>query len=311
MDLLTEVLSAFAITSTLYCRSTLTAPWGLQFAPSTQAIFHVVDSGHGWLTAPAEPQPVEINAGDLILLPHGAAHELRDAVTTPITSQIVVGEDAPIETAFVRLGGKGALTTVLCGTFRFARAFDHPLLTQMPSLIHMRGQAGQKTGWLDHILPLLGAEAEGGRPGSALLLRRLMDVVLIQAVRSWVESQAPAERHWVGALGDPQIGLALRLMHREPAHRWTVAALAQAVALSRSAFAARFHAAAGEPPLHYLTRWRMIQAAHLLQTSALAIGEIAEQVGYASETAFTNGFKKRFGQTPSAYRSGAATATVR
>lgn len=135
-----------------------------------------------------------------------------------------------------------------------------------------------------------------------IAVRRLADALFIQLVRVWLESQPAASRGWLGALGDPVVGAALGQLHRDPAQPWTVATLAQEVGLSRSAFAARFTQLVGEPPLHYLTRWRMHLAVALLRDETLGIKEVALRTGYGSEAAFSIAFKRHFGLAPGAYR---------
>jgi len=137
-----------------------------------------------------------------------------------------------------------------------------------------------------------------------MLIARLMDIIFVQAVRTWVEAQPHDQGGWLGALRDPQIGAALALIHREPSRDWSVSTLAHEVAMSRSIFAAKFNSLVGAPPLTYLTRWRLWQAARLLAEEKLSVGETALRVGYESEAAFSKAFKRQFGQPPLAYRRG-------
>jgi AraC-like DNA-binding protein len=133
-------------------------------------------------------------------------------------------------------------------------------------------------------------------------LRRLTDILFIQIVRQWLETQSAETQSWLGALRDPQIGKALGLIHQAPQDAWTVATLATAVAMSRSAFAARFAQLVGEPPLQYLTRWRMSQATRLLGDQQLGLVEIANRVGYESEVTFSKAFKRQLGVAPGTWR---------
>ncbi len=151
---------------------------------------------------------------------------------------------------------------------------------------------------------MLAYEARHRRPGSETLIARLIDIILVQAVRAWVEEQPHDQGAWLGALRDPQIGVAIGLIHREPQRNWSVSALAREVGMSRSIFASKFSSLVGEPPLTYLTRWRLWQASRLLAEGGLSVGEAALRVGYESEAAFSKAFKRRFGQSPIAYRRG-------
>jgi AraC-like DNA-binding protein len=202
----------------------------------------------------------------------------------------------------IRHGGGGAETQLICGSFQFENAAESPLLSLLPSLIHIRGNGSEAEDWLASTLQLLAFEARQARPGAKTVISRLTEIIFVQAVRAWMENQPAGQRGWLGALRDPQIGTALELIHHAPERPWSVATLAREVAMSRSPFAARFTALVGEPPLAYLTHWRMHRAARLLRSDSLSVGEVAERVGYESAAAFSKAFKRCFGQAPGAYR---------
>jgi AraC-like DNA-binding protein len=151
---------------------------------------------------------------------------------------------------------------------------------------------------------MLAYETRHLRPGSESLVARLIDMILVRAVRVWIEEQPHNRGGWLGALRDPQIGAALGLIHREPQRTWSVSALAREVAMSRSIFAAKFSSLVGAPPLTYVTRWKLWHASRLLAEENLSVGETALRVGYESEAAFSKAFKRHFGQPPLAYRRG-------
>jgi AraC-like DNA-binding protein len=154
---------------------------------------------------------------------------------------------------------------------------------------------------------LLTAELDMAHPGARDVTRRLVDVLLVYILRTWQEQHGSELAGWFGALHDPQIGKALTLIHEAPDRRWTVAQLAGEAGLSRAAFARRFAALAGEPPLTYLTRWRMTTAALLLRDSTEPLSVIADRVGYDSEFAFARTFRRSHGQPPGRYRVSART----
>jgi AraC-like DNA-binding protein len=147
-------------------------------------------------------------------------------------------------------------------------------------------------------------EAEGLRPGGETVITRLSDVLVVQALRAWLESDPAAQSQsgWLGALQDPQIGRAISLVHREPGRDWTVASLADQIPMSRSAFAARFTELVGEPPMSYVTRWRMHLAAAALRDEGATVGEVADRFGYRSEAAFARAFKRVVGLPPGSVR---------
>jgi AraC-like DNA-binding protein len=142
------------------------------------------------------------------------------------------------------------------------------------------------------VFRLMAAEARAFRPGGEAVITRLADVLVIQAIRAWIETAPAARTGWLGALQDPQIGHALALIHRDPTRPWTVASLAHELARSRSAFAARFSQLVDQPAMQYLTRWRMQLAQHALQTEGATVAELATRLGYQSEAAFARAFKR-------------------
>jgi AraC-like DNA-binding protein len=191
-----------------------------------------------------------------------------------------------------------------CCTFQFINGDYNPLLAVLPPLIHVPSGREQLDEWLEPTLKMMAYEARHPRPGSETLIARLIDIILVQAVRLWVEDQPHNQGGWLGALRDPQIGPALGLIHREPQKGWSVSSLAREVAMSRSIFSAKFSSLVGEPPLTYLTRWRLWQASKLLADGNLSVSETALRVGYESEAAFSRAFKRHFGHSPVAYRRG-------
>jgi AraC family transcriptional regulator, alkane utilization regulator len=310
MDVLTDVLNSLRLRSTLYCRSELCAPWGLYFGPTQVATFHVIDHGNCWLRLDGQAELTSLAGGDLIVLPHGCGHLISDQPDSPAQAMIQLDRDVPRECQVRRYAGGGTHTTLLCGLFDFEHADSHPLLAWLPPLVHIKGVQGRAVPWLDTTLKFLASEAGSQRPGAETIVRRLTDVLFVQAIRAWVEQEADGSHSWVQALQDRDIGAALQLMHSKPAYPWTVARLAAEVALSRSTFASRFRALVGESPLHYLTRWRMQTAAQLLHSGSCGVLDVAQRVGYESEVAFSKAFKRTMGVSPGVFRRQARQARV-
>ena len=171
----------------------------------------------------------------------------------------------------IRHGGGGAKTILICGAVRF----DHPaarnLVGILPQVIHIDASDGPRATWMQRALELMAAEAREFHPGGEAVITRLADVLVIQAIRGWIETAPAARTGWLGALQDPQIGRALALIHRDPARDWTLAALADELAMSRSAFAARFTELVSEPAMQYVTRWRMQLAQSALETEGTTV----------------------------------------
>jgi AraC-like DNA-binding protein len=203
-----------------------------------------------------------------------------------------------------RGGGYGALTKLVCGTLRFDDRATDPLLAVMPKVVHVKRSGAGAAPWLYATLVHLRSELRSGRPGADAVVSRLMDVLFIQAMRAYfaTESNDP-KSGWLAALQDPQVGPALALLHRQPAHAWTVASLADRIGLSRSAFASKFRHVVGEPPLRYLARLRVTAAATRLSASDDTVGAIAGSLGYESVSAFSKAFNRHFGMPPARFRA--------
>jgi AraC-like DNA-binding protein len=303
VDPLGEALHFLRMSGIFYSRSELTAPWGLAL-PAMQGtlMFHVVTAGRCWLQVEGAADRL-LQPGDLALVPHGQGHRLA-------SEPGVAGArlfDLPREYAgeryeVIRHGGGGAATSIVCGAVRF----DHPaarrLVEVLPKVICVAGADSLQAEWLPSTLRLMAAEARALRPGGEAVVTRLADILVIQAIRAWLEHDPAAQTGWLGALRDRQIGRAITLIHRHPGRAWTVAGLAREVAMSRSAFAARFSALVGEPPMHYVTRWRMHVGLTQLQEEGANLAELAERLGYQSEAAFSRAFRRFLGVSPGAAR---------
>jgi AraC-like DNA-binding protein len=310
-DPLGEALHFLRMSGTFYCRSELTAPWGLTMPTDPQSMcFHLVTAGHCRLEVPGAETRV-LRPGDFALVPHGEGHTVRSEAGTPTPRVEGLHHDyATDRYAILRHGGGGEASNLICGLVRF----DHPaarnLIELLPRTIVVDAAASPQMDRMQSTLQLITAEAQEVRPGGEAVITRLSDVLVIQAIRSWIETDPAGQVGWLGALQDPQVGRAISLIHRDPARPWTVAALAGELAMSRSAFAARFTELAGEPVMRYVTRWRMHVARDWLQEGGVAVAELAGRLGYESEAAFSRAFKRTIGVPPGAVRRTGASAGV-
>ena len=263
--------------------------------------FHVVTSGT--CTIDVEGTTRRVSAGDLVLVPHGTGHRAwgTAAAPTPVVWDLP-HEYLSDQYAVLRHGGGGAVTNVVCGGVRFDHPGAHHLLEALPPIIHIEASRSTRMDWMRATLELLGDETRQVSPGSDAVVSRLCDIVVIQAIRTWIERDPAARSGWIGALHDEQIGAAIARVHAEPERDWTVASLAAEVAMSRSTFAARFTQLVGEPAMNYVTRWRMLVAADRLQSSDATVAAVAAAVGYESEAAFSRAFKRVIGTSPGAAR---------
>ena len=303
VDPLGEALHFLRMNGAFYCRSELTAPWGLTLPPMPAYIwFHVVTSGRVWLEA-GGADALALGPGDLALVPHGEGHVLRSERGAPAPGILDLERDLVSDRyEILRHGAGGAPTTLICGAVRF----DHPaarnLVAILPEIIHLEPSRSDHTDWLQSTLRLMAAEAMELRPGGEAVITRLGDILVIQAIRSWMATDPAAQTGWLGALQDPQIGRAITMIHRDPARAWTIASLAQELAISRSTFAARFTELVGEPVMAYVARWRMQLAVSALREEGATIAELADRLGYRSEAAFSRAFKRIIGSSPGAVR---------
>lgn len=298
-DPLAETLHMLRLTGTLYCRGEMTTPWAIEIPPMERVMtFLVVTSGACWLQLDGEEAQL-LQQGSLALMPHGAAHVISSAPG-------LAGDplfDLPVEKIseryeIMRHGGGGELTRSMYGVVRFDDIAAEHLLALLPNIILIDAWDDQTGGWLQSTLRFIANEAASLKPGGETVITRLSDVVVIQAIRSWLETSATADTGWLAALRDPQIGRTMGLMHKQPGVDWSVESLAHAAGMSRSAFAARFMQMVGRSPLRYLTDWRMrIARSRLIDTSdSLAV--ISADLGYQSEAAFCRAFKRVFGHPP-------------
>jgi AraC-like DNA-binding protein len=312
-DPLGEALHFLRMTGVYYCRSEFSAPWGLCLPPLTNCMMlHIVTSGACWLTA-EDAEPLKLEAGDFALVLHGAGHTLASVPGVPAAQLFKLPREQLAERyEALRLGGNGPKTTMLCAVV----SFDHPaagrLIQSLPSIIGVAAKAAPHSEWTQSTVRLMVHEAGACRPGGETVTTRLADILVIQAIRSWIERAPEARTGWLGALHDRQIGTAIVLIHRDPTRSWTVAALAAETGMSRSAFAARFTQLVGQPAIQYATHWRMQVALGWLAEEGARLPDVARRLGNESEAAFGRTFKKFIGTSPGIARRtrGAAAAAV-
>ena len=303
LDPLSESLQLLRISSTLYSRCYFTSPWGLELpAVPGMLMFHVVTVGHCWLSVDGTVLRL-LQLGDFVLVPRGTGHSL---LSHPGADTMLLF-DMPREYLseryeILRHAGGGAPTEIVCGTMEV----DHPgavqLLTLLPSVIGSEVMSPAHKQWLLSTLQLMAEEAADSKVGRETVLARLADVVVMHAVRSWVENDPAASTGWLQALRDKQIGRAMALIHDDPSRPWTLASLAEEVAMSRSAFATRFAELVGMPVMQYVTQWRMQVALSLLKSDGARVSDLAARLGYQSEAAFSRAFKRFTGFSPSSVK---------
>lgn len=303
VDPLGETLHFLHMSSVFYSRSELTAPWACVLPALPDCLmFHVVTSGRCWLEVEGI-DPRLLQPGDFALVPHGEGHRILSAPGVPAVNLFDIPRERVSERyEIIRYGNGGAATTLVCGAVRFDHPAAHQLVRLLPRLICVEAWRSPQMEWIQSTLRLMATEARELQPGGETIITRLADILVIQAIRSWMAEDASTQTGWLGALQDKQIGRAILLIQRNPARAWTVASLADEVAMSRSAFAARFKELVGESPMQYVTQWRMNVAVTWLKEGDTSLGELAGRLGYQSEAAFSRAFKRFIGVSPGAVR---------
>jgi AraC-like DNA-binding protein len=241
----------------------------------------------------------------VVFFPHGHGYGLADNPTNALAEPDCDPLDEAELYASASIGqpGHGTPTVTLCGGYQLDQARAHPLLDSLPNMVHLPARLGHRAE-VRAAIDLLGSELDSPRLGTDTIVPALLDMLLLYLLRAWFDEQPQrgAVTGWGAAMANPAISAALHTIHRDPAHHWTVETLAAQARLSRAAFSKRFTAMIGQPPLTYLTWWRMTIAARLLRESDAPLSEVATQTGYTSEFAFANAFKREYGTAPGRYR---------
>jgi AraC-like DNA-binding protein len=305
MDVLADLLDGVRARGALFRRTVMTPPWSLRFASGAPLTLATMLRGAAWVV-PAGGEPVRVAAGDVVVLRGRAPYTV--ASDPALAPRAVIGDwaycatgdggaDDEADGSAVADGPAGS-ALLLSGAFTGRGVISERLLRALPDLLVTRDA--------DCPCPMLDAVAEevtGRRPGQRVVLDRLLDLTLVSTLRSWFDRSGARAPAWYRAMDDPVVGRALRLLHDAPAHPWTVAELATGSGVSRAALARRFTERVGEPPMAYLTSWRIAMAADLLRGTDATVGSIARQVGYANAFALSVAFKRLRGMAPTAYRA--------
>ncbi|MGK5556113.1 AraC family transcriptional regulator [Actinomadura kijaniata] len=288
MDVLSDVLAAMRVGRPYAGRVRCGAPWGVRFPSDDSACCHVVLQGTCRLVLPDGP-PLALGVGDVLLTAPGHGHALADRSGGPLVDfgPARAGDSLVTE---LDLPGQGAATDLLCVRYRLDRLRTHPLLAELPPVIHLPARLGRRSA-LRTIVDLLGEELWAPGIGTDALLASLMDMLLLYALRTWIDERpGGATTGLAVALTDPAIAIALQHLHHRPEHLWTVSELAALSGTARATFAKRFTSIVGQAPLAYLTWWRMTTAARLLHRTDVSLQAVVERCGSDSRHAFADAF---------------------
>lgn len=302
IDVLADVLSVGQVSNQLVCYSEFLDDTGIYFDDPNMASFHVVRRGSVWARHSKTSKPVQIKEGDIVFYSNNPWHSISSRAENPLehihdvepTLNKLTPDNGPM---------RDDSTCMFCGCYELVGDMKHPFFSQLPPVIHIPAEQTKNDRNLQDLLPLLIREGASEDVGSSIILSKLMDALLIYIIRAWVRETSEINTGWLVALKDPKIGEAISLIHRAPKKKWTIDSLAKEVSMSRAAFAKKFAQSTGESPGIYLTRWRMDLSVKLLRESNLPLMDIANAVGYESDTAYSRVFKKQRGETPGEYRS--------
>jgi len=313
MDALSEVLKIVKLNGALFFNAEFSAPWCVASSQSSRIapllcpgadhviIYHYLTEGRAFANLDGGEKR-ELGAGDVVIFPHGDAHVLGNGAGRPVDSFKLFAKNLNHGLKAARHGGGGELTRFVCGYMACDPRLSGVVLAALPRMFVVNiahDPAGQ---WLANSIQFSVGEAGEPASGGDVILSKLSELLFVETLRRFVRDLPAHQKGWLAGARDPVIGEALALLHRKPAHPWTVANLAHEVGVSRTRFAERFRHFLGEPPMAYLGRWRIKLAAETLASSDANVGAVAAEVGYASEAAFNRAFKREFGCPPAQFR---------
>ena len=305
MDALSYVMQSLSMRSRLRLHAELNTPWGFSVPAKEQsAVFYYLWRGSGVLDIDGK-SILRVNAGDIALVPGTETHRFRDSAQTAVVpfDEFLSALREPVHSC--KDEGYGGSSVIVSGEFLFQSCNTASILSGLTPYVVVRA-ADESTPWLEMVLKLVCRELTNNKPGAEIAVTRLLDSFFIEILRvsmgQHAENGAPCGGNMLRALFDPQLKDAMAAIHNDPGRPWTVAVLAELSGMSRTAFATRFTAVAGVPPLAYITSWRMSVASRLLRQSDRTVAAIAEASGYESEAAFSAAFKRQVGIAPGAYR---------
>ena len=309
MDPLSDVIRGIRLNGAHFYRVEAAPPWSVSTVTSRELVprvllesehlisFHILLSGSCW--GGADGEQVQMQAGDVIMFPHGDAHVMSSHEFRTVRDVNVLLLDTRRFAETVYLGDNGHNTSLVCGFLGCDLRPFNPLLAALPRRLLGRGIA---SGWLAPLSDQVVRESRAGRVGKDTMVTRMAELLFIEAVRQHLERADAEQTGWLAGLVDPVVGPALTQMHERPAHPWTLPQLARAGSTSRSVLAERFSRTLGISPMLYLKRWRLQLAADALVRGSAKVSAIAERVGYDSEAAFSRAFKQETGASPAAWR---------
>jgi AraC-like DNA-binding protein len=313
LDALSDVLRVIRLSGGVFLEADFTAPWCIGgkvsaddckpfIAPPAHVIAtHFVAAGTMQLRIEGS-DAIDVHAGEFVMLPHNDAHSFGSNLDAPrVSPRDVIQPPSVGGVSRITYGGGGSATQVLCGYLGSETAFN-PLLSALPQVLKLDLRTTASGAWIESSFRFAAKEIAAGRPGSATVIAKLSELLFVEAVNQFVSNLPDERRGWLAGLRDSQVGRALTLLHARPTEAWTTESLALEVSMSRSVFAEKFTALVGQPPMQYLTLWRMHMAAQRLRDGRSSVAQVGFAIGYESEAAFSRAFKRQFGESPGTWR---------
>jgi AraC-like DNA-binding protein len=322
MDVLSEVLKAVKLDGAMFYNAEYSAPWCFR-APASRLvapylspdsrhviIYHLMTEGCGYAHVEGDGRPLPLSAGDIVIFPHGDPHIMGNGLPVkPVDSEQELQRILSGGLKISRLGGGGETTKFICGYMACEPQLSRVFLGGLPPILKVSIRNDASGQWLENSLRYSVDNADASSPGGEAVLAKLSEVLFVETLRRYIALLPQEQTGWLAGIRDPEVGKALALLHRQPAHPWTIAALANEVGISRSVLAERFRRYLSETPIAYLTRWRLQLGAQMLKSTRSSVAEIAAEVGYESEPSFNRAFKREFALPPARFRSQAKSAT--
>lgn len=316
MDAFSQILSGVKLNGAVFFRAEFSAPWGFS-TPTTKVmtathapgaehlvLYHLVIEG-GAVVELLDGESIALSAGDIVIFPHGDPHHMSSGkgAVRPFPNYGIGAKIVSRDLTPLRAGGGGETSRFVCGYMTCDPHLCRPILSALPTVFKVNIRTDSSGHWLENSILHLVDEAASGRMGSDAMLAKLSEALFVDTIRRYLSGLPGQQTGWLAGARDPIVGKSLALLHSRVAHPWTIAGLANEVGISRSALVERFTRYLAEPPMTYLTRWRLQLAARSLQKTSRGVADIAADVGYESEAAFNRAFKREFGQPPGRYRT--------
>ncbi len=315
MDAFSEILSGVKLKGAVFFTAEFSAPWGFsapasnkmaaRLAPGAEhlVLYHFVVDGEAMVEL-SDAQKIELKPGDVVIFPHGDPHHMcSKGATRPFPNYGINEKIKSHDLTPLCAGGGGEISRFVCGYMSCDPYISRPILNGLPPVFKVNIRTDRSGQWLESSILHLVDEAASGRVGSEAMLAKISEALFVDTLRRFVAALPEQQMGWLAGARDPIVGKSLGLLHSRIAHPWTIANLADEVGISRSALVERFTRYLSEPPMTYLTRWRLQMAARSLESTPRGVAEIAADVGYESEAAFNRAFKREFGQPPGRYRT--------